>query len=89
MSLCACLSREPLPWGVVIVYIQYRETEQMSLFSTSSEMESIQSLNLFIFDADDSLSYWKIPAAGAYNWVAFDLGSEYTLTGVRIAGWYV
>ena len=38
---------------------------------------------------DDSTTYWKIPAAGAYNWVAFDLGSEYTITGVRISGWYV
>ncbi|XP_064399757.1 ankyrin repeat and sterile alpha motif domain-containing protein 1B-like isoform X1 [Halichondria panicea] len=34
---------------------------------------------------NDPISYWKIPAAGAYNWVAVDLGSEYTLTGVRIA----
>ena len=38
---------------------------------------------------DDSTTYWKIPAAGAYNWVAFDLGSEYTITGIRISGWYV
>ena len=47
---------------------------------------------IFIFSVyppDDPTSYWKIPASGAYNWVAFDLGSEYTLTGVRIAGWYV
>jgi len=39
--------------------------------------------------SDDPTTYWKIPAAGAYTWVAFDLGSEYTLTGVRLAGWYV
>jgi len=36
---------------------------------------------------NDPTTYWKIPASGAYNWVAFDLGSEYTLTGVRITGW--
>ena len=38
---------------------------------------------------DDDNTYWKIPAAGAYTWVAFDLGSEYTLTGLRLAGWCV
>jgi ankyrin repeat protein len=36
---------------------------------------------------NDSLTYWKIPGSGGYNWVAFDLGSKYTLTGVRISGW--
>ena len=41
------------------------------------------------FAADDETSYWKIPAAGAYSWVAFDLGSKYTLTGIRLAGWFV
>ncbi|XP_003384014.3 PREDICTED: uncharacterized protein LOC100638887 isoform X2 [Amphimedon queenslandica] len=35
----------------------------------------------------DPFSYWMIPAPGAYNWVAFDLGANYTLTGVRIYGW--
>ena len=44
---------------------------------------------LILYIPDDSTTYWKIPAAGAYNWVAFDLGSEYTITGVRISGWYV
>jgi len=44
--------------------------------------------NCRIHTLDDPTTYWKIPASGAYNWVAFDLGSEYTLTGVRITGWY-
>jgi ankyrin repeat protein len=39
-----------------------------------------------IFEADPN-SYWLIPAPGAYNWVAFDFGSEYVLTGLRIHGW--
>ncbi len=38
--------------------------------------------------SDDETTYWKIPAAGAYTWVAFDLGSEYTLTKLRLTGWY-
>ena len=36
---------------------------------------------------DDSYTYWKIPDSGGYNWVAFDLGSAYTLTGIRLSGW--
>ncbi|CAI8031605.1 Ankyrin repeat and sterile alpha motif domain-containing protein 1B [Geodia barretti] len=36
---------------------------------------------------NDSYSYWKIPDSGGYNWVAFDLGSKYTLTGIRLSGW--
>ena len=45
-------------------------------------------LSSLVSPADDETTYWKIPAAGAYSWVAFDLGSEYTLTGLRLAGWY-
>jgi ankyrin repeat protein len=36
---------------------------------------------------NDSYTYWKIPDSGGYNWVAFDLGSKYTLTGIRLSGW--
>lgn len=36
---------------------------------------------------NDPTTYWKIPAAGAYSWVNFDLGGEYTLSGIRISGW--
>ena len=46
-------------------------------------------LTVHICVSDDECTYWKIPAAGAYSWVAFDLGSEFTLTGLRLAGWYV
>ena len=42
---------------------------------------------LFSPNVDDPYTYWKIPDSGGYNWVAFDLETKYTLTGVRISGW--
>lgn len=38
---------------------------------------------------EDPKTYWKIPSAGGHHWVAFDLGSEFTITGVRLFGWAV
>ena len=76
-------------WTVCIptYHDTYIHTWALQLFTFTHTHTHTHTHTLHIL-TDDSYTYWKIPGSGGYNWVAFDFGSKYTLTGIRLSGWY-